>query len=89
MRRVILATAALLVFAAVGTWLIDLYVRSIGTHWGFHGLLATFLCLVFIPGTTIGLMQLTRFSRDKGFDDRADTYVRDHHGGSDEGSGPH
>lgn len=89
MRRAIFATAALLVFAAVGTWLVDIYLRSTGVSWSVHGLLATFLCLVFVPGTTIGLMQLTRISRDKGFDDRADTYVRDRHGKSDEGSGPH
>lgn len=89
MRRAILATVALLVFAAVGTWLIDLYLRSTGESWGVHGLIATFLCLVFVPGTTIGLMQLTRISRDRGFDDRADTWVRDHHGKRGEGSGPH
>lgn len=85
MRRVILATVALLVLAAVGTWLIDLYLRSIGTVWSIHGQFATFLCLVLVPATTIGLMQLTRISRDRGFDERADTYARDHH----EGSGPH
>lgn len=77
MRRVILATVALLAFAAVGTWMIDFHLRSVGTPWSVHGLIATFLCLVFVPGTTIGLMQLTRLSRDLGFDDRADGFVRD------------
>jgi len=77
MRRAIIATVAIVVLAGVATWLIDLYLRSVGTPWSGHGLLATFLCLVFVPGTTIGLMQLTRLSRDKGFDDRADSYVRD------------
>jgi uncharacterized membrane protein YcjF (UPF0283 family) len=84
MARIIAIVVALLALAALLTWLTEAYFASEGIELGFHGVAATFLCLVFVPGVTIGLMRLLRISQDKGFDDRADTYARDHGHRSDE-----
>ena len=79
MVRIIAAIAGLLVLSALLTWLFDTWFASEGIDLGFHGVVATFLCLVLVPGTTIGLMLLLRISRDRGFDERADTLARDLH----------
>ncbi len=78
MVRIIVFTAALVVAAGLLTWLIDGYFAAGGIDLGVHGFVATFLCLVLVPATTIVLMRLLRISQDKGFDERADTYARDH-----------
>ena len=77
MRRIIAGVVALVVAAALLTWPIDAYFAAEGIELGLHGRFATFLCLVFIPGVTIGLMLLLRYSQRKGYDERADSYARD------------
>ena len=76
-RSVLIFSVVLVVLAGGITWLVDAYLMAEGIRLGPHGILATFLCLVFVPGITFGLMFLVRLSRDRGFDDRADTWVRD------------
>ena len=78
MIRLLAAILALLAVAAMLTWLIEGYFAAEGIRLGLHGVAATFLVLVFVPATTIGLMRLLRISQDRGFDERADTYARDH-----------
>lgn len=77
MTRILAAIVALTVLAALLTWLFDAYFAAEGIDLGTHGIIATFLCLVLIPATMIGLMRLLRISQDKGFDERADTLARD------------
>lgn len=84
MAKILASVGALLVLSALLTWLIEAYFASEGIELGTHGVVATFLCLVLVPATTIGLMRLLRISQDKGFDERADTYARDHGHRSDE-----
>jgi len=77
MRRIIAGIVALVVAAALLTWPIDAYFAAEGIELGPHGRLATFLSLLFIPGVTIGLMLLLRFSQQRGYDERADSFARD------------
>lgn len=78
MKRLLAAIGALLALAALLTWFIEGYFAEEGIALGVHGVIATFLVLVLVPAITIGLMRLLRISQDRGFDERADTYARDH-----------
>ena len=77
MARILAALVALVALSALITWLLDAYFAAEGIDLGTHGVIATFLCLVLIPATMIGLMRLLRISQDRGFDERADTLARD------------
>ena len=77
MVRILAALIALMALAGLLTWLFAAYFASEGIELGTHGVIATFLCLVLIPVTMIGLMRLLRISQDRGFDERADTLARD------------
>ena len=60
--------AAVMFCAALATWLIETVFAADGIDLGIHGTLAVFLCLVFVPGLTIGLMRLAHLSDTRGFD---------------------
>ncbi len=60
--------AAVVLCAALATWLIDTLFAADGVDLGVHGALAVFLCLVFVPGLTIALMRLAHLSDARGFD---------------------
>lgn len=76
MVRILLAIALLVLLAGLMTWGIAAYVGAEGIRLGTHGVIAVFLCLVFVPGITFGLMFLVRLSHDRGFDENADSVGR-------------
>jgi len=68
MKRIVMWSGAIIVVAAALTWVIEAVFAADGIELGFHGTVAVFLCLVIVPGLTIGLMWLAHVSDREGHD---------------------
>ena len=71
MKTVIVAVVLLAALVAAIVYAIDLWLSLGDVEMGFHGILAIVLCVVAVTGLGVGLMRLSYYSQQHGYDDRA------------------
>lgn len=71
MKTVIVAVVLLAALVAAIVYAIDVWLSLGDVEMGFHGILAIVLCVVVVTGLGVGLMRLSYYSHQHGYDDRA------------------
>ncbi len=71
MKTIVVAVVLLAALVAAIVYAVDVWLSLGDVEMGFHGKLAIVLCVVAVTGLGVGLMRLTYYSHQHGYDDRA------------------